>query len=121
MPLGMRVVNASVFEPLYEYNDRRYMRFVLGESDAATIRARQDAKKHLVQGHRVDDPLDGRVLMVKVPWRYKRPMCKVDGLTPISCLKKGDVVELDIEFTGVWNVNGYSGYTWKLNALKSDV
>jgi len=44
-------------------------------------------------------------------------MCKVEGLTPISCLKKGDVVELDIEFMGAWNVNAYSGYTWKLNVI----
>src|SRR6056300_668180 len=105
-------VSASVYEPLYEHNDRRYMRFVVGESDAKTIRARQDAKKHLIRGDRVDDPLDGRVLLVKVPWRYNRPMCAVEGLTPISGMNKGDRVELDVEFTGVWNVNAYSGYTW---------
>lgn len=111
-------VSASVYEPLYEHNDRRYMRFVVGESDAKMIRARQDAKKHLIRGDRVDDPLDGRVLLVKVPWRYNRPMCAVEGLTPISGMNKGDRVELDVEFTGVWNVNAYSGYTWKMNGIK---
>jgi hypothetical protein len=34
-------------------------------------------------------------------------------------MKKGDVVELDVEFTGAWNVNAYSGYTWKMDAIKS--
>jgi len=93
------------------------MRFVLSESDTAMVRATQDRKKHLIRGDRVDDPLDGRLLMVKIPWRYRRPMCRVEGLTPISGLKKGDQCSLTIEFTGAWNVNGYSGYTWKLNVI----
>jgi len=112
-------VSATVYEPLYEHNDRRYMRFILSESDTKVVRAVQDRKTHLLRGDRVDDPLDGRVLLVKVPWRYRRPMCKVEGLTPVSCMKKGDVVELDVEFTGAWNVNAYSGYTWKMDAIKS--
>ena len=111
-------VSATVYEPLYEHNDRRYMRFVLAESDATVVRAVQDKKKHLIRGDRVDDPLDGRILMVKIPWRYRRPMCRVVGLTPISGLKKGERCELEIEFTGAWNVNGYSGYTWKLNVIQ---
>lgn len=117
MHSGMRV-SASVYEPLYEHNDRRYMRFVVSDADAARVRSIQDKKKHLIRGNRVDDPLDGRILLVKIPWRYNRPMCAVEGgLTPISGMKKGDQVELDVEFTGAWNVNGYSGYTWKLNKI----
>jgi hypothetical protein len=34
-------------------------------------------------------------------------------------LKKGDSIDVDILFMGVWNYAEYSGYSWKLSYIKS--
>jgi len=66
----------------------------------------------------VDDPLDGRVLKVKVPFRYRRVMCEVKG-RPIQSLIKDDEVEIVVDFKGVWNVGAYSGFSWILTYISS--
>jgi hypothetical protein len=37
------------------------------------------------------------VLRVKVPWRYGRVMCRVEGLKTVQELQKGDQVEITLE------------------------
>jgi hypothetical protein len=75
-------------------------------------------KLWLIKNSHVDDPLDGKILTVKVPFRYRRVMCSVNG-RPVQSLIKDDEVEVDIDFTGVWNVGNYSGYTWKIKSITS--
>ena len=75
-------------------------------------------KLHLLLNKNVDDPLDGRVLKVKVPFRYRRVMCNVKG-RPIQSLIKGDEVEIEINFKGIWNVGAYSGFSWILTYISS--
>ena len=53
------------------------------------------------------------ILTVKVPFRYRRVMCEVRG-RPMQSLIKDDEVEVTTDFKGVWNVGGYSGYSWVL-------
>ena len=67
---------------------------------------------------KLDDPLEGNVLKVKVPFRYRRVMCNVDGDTPVQSLKKGDTVLTEIQFNGVWNAHDHSGYSWVLKYIK---
>jgi uncharacterized protein YunC (DUF1805 family) len=42
--------------------------------------------------------LEGSVIQrVKVPWRYGRVMCRIEGLKTIQELQKGDEVEITLE------------------------
>lgn len=54
----------------------------------------------------LDVEIDGRRITIKVPFRYNKICCTVLGLTPVSCLQPGDLV--DIELTSkIWNGTEY--------------
>jgi hypothetical protein len=108
----MKVV-ANVYEPMYDFNDKKYMRVLLSPNVAKKVSTIHDNKMHLLLNEHIDDPLDGRILKVKIPFRYRRVMCKVEG-KPIQSLLKDDEVELEIDFKGAWNVDKYSGFSWVL-------
>ena len=72
-------------------------------------------KMHVLLHENVDNPLDGRVLTVKVPFRYRRVMCEVQG-RPVQSLVKDDEVEIEITFKGGWNIGNYSGFSWMLSS-----
>ena len=112
------LVNAFVHEPMYEHNDKKYIRVVVPESTAQTIRRMHDTKTHLLKNVRVENQLEGRILTVKVPFRYRRVMCDVKG-RPVQSLVRNDVVDMNVEFMGVWNTGEYSGYAWKLKSIQS--
>ena len=101
----------QVYEPMYDHNDKKYLRLVIPENCAQIV---QRMHKKEVR----DNTLDGRVLTVKVPFRYRRVMCEVRG-RPLQSLIKGDEIEVEVDFTGVWNVGNYSGYAWKLKSITS--
>jgi hypothetical protein len=104
---------AQVYEPMYEFNNKKYFRVKVPEKGRQIIEGMHASRTHLLKNTNVDDPLDGHVLKVKIPFRYRRVMCNVEG-RPIQSLIKGDVVEMEIEFKGVWNVENHSGFSWVL-------
>lgn len=73
------------------------------------------SKAHLLLNQNIDNPLDGKVLTVKVPFRYRRVMCKFEG-KPIQSLVKDDEVDVELDFKGIWNVGDYSGFSWVLSS-----
>ena len=105
---------AKVHEPMYDFNDKKYIRFTIPDKVVEIIERMHTSKSHLLANKRIDDPLDGRVLTVKVPFRYRRVMCEVKG-RPIQSLIRGDEVDVDINFKGAWNVGDYSGFSWVLS------
>jgi len=109
---------AKVHTPMYDHNDKKYIRLVIPENCVQIIQRMHINKTHLIQNERVDNPLDGHILTVKVPFRYRRVMCEVRG-HPVQSLTKGCEVEVETDFAGVWNVANYSGYAWKLVSIKS--
>ena len=109
---------ATIHTPMYDHNDKMYIRLVIPEKCAEIARRMHTNKSSLVKNGHIDDALDGRVLTVKVPFRYRRVMCQVEG-QPVQALTIGSEVEVDVDFTGVWNVGNYSGYSWKLVSIKS--
>ena len=111
---------AKIHTPMYDHNDKKYIRLVIPEECANIIRKIQNSKIGFIKNSHVDDPLDGHVLTVKVPFRYRRVMCDVKG-RPVQSLIKDDEVEIGIEFGGVWNIGNYSGYSWKLNYIASSM
>jgi len=52
---------------------------------------------------------------VKVPWRYGRVMCRVEGLKTIQELQKGDEVEVTLE-RKTWDGLEH----WVLSSIKTD-
>lgn len=58
--------------------------------------------------------VDGHVMRVKVPYRYGRVMCRIEGLKTVQELQKGDQIEIEIE-KKVWNGINH----WILFSLKS--
>lgn len=110
---------AKVHTPMYDHNDKKYIRLVIPEKCVEIIQRMHINKTHLIQNERVDNPLDGRILTVKVPFRYRRVMCEVRG-RPVQSLIKDDEVEVTTDFKGVWNVGGYSGYSWVLSSASCD-
>jgi hypothetical protein len=100
---------------MYDHNDKKYIRLLLPYSCAEHVAAIHASKSYLLAHMNVVTPLDGMILTVKVPYRYRRVICEVTG-KPIQSLRKGDVLEVDIEFKGVWNVGEYSGFSWLLKS-----
>jgi len=113
-------LNVTIHEPMYDFNDKKYIRFIISETMHDTISRMHVNKMHLIKNQHIDNPLDGRILTVKVPFRYRRVMCEVLG-RPVQSLIKGDIVKIDIEFKGVWNVGNYSGISWKLNSINAEL
>ena len=106
---------ATVHEPFYEHNSKKYIRFVVPEKVATIIGRMHASRIHLLMNQNVEDPLDGRVLTVKVPFRYRRVMCEVKG-KPVQSLIRDDEVEVEVDFKGVWNVGNHSGFSWILSS-----
>jgi hypothetical protein len=106
---------AKVHEPMYEFNDKKYIRFIIPSKVSEIIERIHTRKSHLLTNENVDIPLDGTILTVKVPFRYRRVMCDVKG-RPVQSLIKGDEVEVDVDFKGAWNVGNYSGFSWVLSS-----
>jgi hypothetical protein len=106
---------ASVHEPMYEHNNKKYIRLVVPQKCADIIERMHTSKLHLLLNQNVDNPLEGRVLTIKVPFRYRRVMCEVKG-RPLQSLIKGDVVDVVMDFKGVWNVGNHSGFSWILSS-----
>lgn len=106
---------ATVHEPFYEHNSKKYIRFVIPEKVATIIGRMHASRVHLLMNQNVEDPLDGRVLTVKVPFRYRRVMCEVKG-KPVQSLIRDDEVEVEVDFKGVWNIGDHSGFSWILSS-----
>ena len=106
---------AKVYEPFYDHNDKKYIRFVIPQKVSEIIERMHTSKAHLLLNQNIDSPLDGKVLTVKVPFRYRRVMCKFEG-KPIQSLVKDDEVDVELDFKGIWNVGDYSGFSWVLSS-----
>ena len=100
----------KVYEPMYDFNNKKYIRLSIPLKCAESIERIHANKSHLLMNQNVDNPLD-----VKVPFRYRRVMCEVRG-RPVQSLIKDDEVEVDINFKGVWNVGNHSGFSWVLSS-----
>ena len=110
-------IQCEVYEPIYDFNSKKYMRFLISPEMAQTVTDVHSRNTHKLFHPKVDNPLDGFVLTVKVPYRYRKVEVKVNGLRGVLSLQKGDVLLVDIEFMGAWNIENYSGFCWKLKEI----
>jgi hypothetical protein len=68
-------MRATVTLPYYDWNGRKYFE----------VRAE-----------------DGKILRIKIPFRYGRVMCRTEGLKTIQEFQKGEQIEIEIE-RKVWD------------------
>lgn len=94
----------TLYEPMYDHNDKKYIRIILPDNIIHRVRAKHE--------------IDGKVLTVKVPFRYRRVMAKNMGTRPLQSLIRGDELEVDIEYMGLWTVGEHSGHSWKLTSFR---
>ena len=108
--------SCRVHSPMVECNKKMYIRFLIPDD----VKQRVEALHHRnpLHGEHTENPLEGNVLTVKVPYRYRRVMCTFEGV-PVQSMKKDDEVDVDILYTGVWTYGKYCGYSWKLSYIKS--
>jgi len=59
--------------------------------------------------------IEDSLVRVKVPWRYGRVMCRVEGLRTVQELQKGDEIEVTLE-KKVWDGLEH----WVLATVKTD-
>jgi hypothetical protein len=108
--------SCKVHTPMYDCNNKKYIRFFVPDNAKQRIEY-VHSRNHLKERHK-DNPLEGNVLTVKIPFRYRRVMCTFEGV-PVHSLVKDDDVDVDVTFMGVWTHGDYCGYTWKLSYIKS--
>jgi hypothetical protein len=106
----------EVHTPMLDCNNKKYILILISDYTKRSVEFLQ-ARQPLEGEHR-ENPLSGNVLTVKVPFRYRRVMCTFEGV-PVQSLQKGDAIEVDVQFMGVWKYDKYCGYSWKLNYIKS--
>jgi hypothetical protein len=107
----------EVHTPMLDYNNKKYLLLLISNSAKQRINFIQD--KNPLEGEHRENPLNGNILTVKVPFRYRRVMCTFESV-PVQSLQKGDKVEVDVVFMGVWKYGHYCGYSWKLSYIKSE-
>lgn len=72
-------MKSTVFTPYYDWDGRKYMEFLV----------------------------ENKVVRVKVPFRYGRVMCRIEGLKTVQEFVKGD--EVEVEFSKkIWDGIEYS-------------
>lgn len=106
----------EVVLPMYVKNNKRYIDISVPCEYIDTIRQIHNEIRY---SNRFQDPLEGSVLKVKVPYRNNRVFCKIVGLTPIQELSRGDPIRVDLKFCGSWKMGDYQGVSWKLNLIET--
>ena len=63
------MVRAVVHTPYYDWDGRKYIEFLI----------------------------ENKISRIKIPFRYGRVMCRIEGLKTVQELQKGDEIEIEIE------------------------
>jgi hypothetical protein len=112
-------IEGTVYTPMYEFNSKKYIRVEVDNRTRDYARGLQESKSKFILNKNIDDPLNGNLLTLKVPFRYRRVMCTVEGDTPVQSLAKGDKVKMTVNFNGAWNVANHSGYAWTIKLIQT--
>jgi len=79
-------MKAVVHTPYYDWDGRKYLEILI----------------------------ENKITRIKVPFRYGRVMCRIEGLKTVQELQKGDEIEIEIE-RKIWDGVNH----WILSSLKS--
>ena len=108
-------VNATVHTPMYAIDKRMYMKLKL--DDTSRQKLDDHHKKEAAKYKMICPPskLQHDILQLKIPWRYNRVMCIVNGLTPVEDMLENHSVVCTIEFCGSFTL----GMFWKIFSISS--
>jgi hypothetical protein len=95
---------------MYAVGTRKYMKIKLDNETKNEVYETHN-KKNFEEGI---NPLEGNILSVKIPYRYRRVDCQVLGITPVEDLKSGDEILTTVQFCGAWK----SGLYWRFNLIQ---
>lgn len=112
-------IEGTVYTPMYDFNSKKYIRVEVDNRTRDYARGLQESKARFILNENIDDPLTGNLLTLKVPFRYRRVMCTVEGDTPVQSLAKGDKVKMSVNFNGAWNAGHHSGYAWTIKLIET--
>ncbi len=107
-------VNCSMFER----NEKKYLELELADDDPKRIYNEHLKSSKFLTNRKIQNPLEGNILEVKIPFRYNRVSCKVNGDKTIQELIKNDSVMVSLHYCGVWNIGDWSGFSWRLDEIK---
>jgi hypothetical protein len=111
---------SSVTNIMYEHNGKRYMHLELTPNVESQIsEIHKDSASYMTANSRVIDPKEGSTLKIKVPYKYNKVTCAVSGNKAVQELAVGDKVGVVLDYCGVWNVNNFSGPSWKLESIET--
>jgi hypothetical protein len=108
----------SVFQvsaAFYTKNDKKYIDLVLDTDTLERVK-----RIHIESSYpacTLVDPLVENVLTVKIPWKYNRIACPVQGNRTLYDVVAGDSIQATLEFCGVWETHGYCGPSWKCTRI----
>jgi hypothetical protein len=80
-------MRGTIHTPYYDWDGRKYLEI--------SCEGGPPVRRETTRFPELGGP--SQVLRVKVPWRYGRVMCRVEGLRTIQELQKGDQVEITLE------------------------
>lgn len=109
----------EVVEPLYVHNEKRYMDVkILNHADLDLVKrlSKTNSKSEKFSNSFKNE----NVLKVKIPYRYRKIECKVEGLKTIYEYRKGDMARIEVLYMGEWVVGDFAGNTWKLLGISPD-
>jgi hypothetical protein len=86
-------MKATVHTPFYDWDGRKYFELET-KSEGLVIPTIQ---------------------RIKIPWRYGRVMCRIEGLKTVQELQKGDEIEITLE-KKVWDGLEH----WVLSSIKTE-
>lgn len=111
-------IKCTIEDPLYTNNQKKYLGLHLPDSFIRKIEDIHSRSEHLLTKRNVS-PLQENVLKIKVPYKFNRVTCKVTGNKIVQDLVKGDIVTVNMEFCGVWDVGDFCGMSWKLTMIET--
>lgn len=108
----------EVVEPLYVHNEKKYMDVkIISQTDLDLVKR---LSKINSKSEKFSNSLEGNVLKIKIPYRYRKIECRVEGLKTLYEYRKGDMARVEILYMGEWTIGDFSGNTWKLLGISPD-
>lgn len=110
----------EIIEPIYTHNEKKYMDIkILYHKDIDIVnRLSQTNSK---SGKFSNSLKNGNILKVKIPYRYRKIECRVEGLKTLYEYKKNDMAMVEILYMGEWVVGDFAGNTWKLMGISPGI
>ena len=108
-------LHAIVNTPMYARDTRKYMKIQLDEKSRLKV---DNLHNHEAARYKVvcpPAPMQHDILDIKIPWRYNRVDCMVNGLVPVQDMEAGHKINCAIEFCGSWTL----GMFWKFVSITS--